>query len=98
MSRTRRPRGRRGPVGGGVGAGGALMAAGNIGSGWTPRKSITILHSVMANRLEAVDLDRERDTVHQAYTATAERVLTRGFRDNPTYIATKALVDWDLLE
>ncbi|HYV17524.1 MAG TPA: methyltransferase domain-containing protein [Verrucomicrobiae bacterium] len=52
----------------------------------------------MASRTEAVDLDRTRDVVHQAYTSTAARVLERGFRDNPTYIATKALVDWDLLE
>jgi SAM-dependent methyltransferase len=52
----------------------------------------------MASRTEAVDLDRTRDVVHQAYTATAARVLERGFRDNATYIATKALVDWDLLE
>ncbi|HKQ98882.1 MAG TPA: class I SAM-dependent methyltransferase [Candidatus Polarisedimenticolia bacterium] len=52
----------------------------------------------MTSRFEAVDLDRARDDVHQAYTVTAERVLERGFRDNPTYLATKALVDWDLLE
>lgn len=52
----------------------------------------------MASRNEAVDLDRTREVVHQAYTSTAARVLTRGFRDNPTYLATKALVDWDLLE
>jgi len=47
---------------------------------------------------EAIDLDKARDQVHQAYTATAVRVSEIGFRDNPTYIATKALVDWDLLE
>lgn len=52
----------------------------------------------MASRTGAVDLDRTRDVVHQAYTSTAARLLERGFRDNPTYIATKALVDWDLLE
>src|SRR5262245_38322804 len=52
----------------------------------------------MTSRNEAVDLDRTRDVVHQAYTTTAARVLERGFRDNPTYLATKALVDWDLLE
>jgi ubiquinone/menaquinone biosynthesis C-methylase UbiE len=47
---------------------------------------------------EAFDLDTKREKVRQAYTATAVRVSEYGFRDNPTYIATKALVDWDLLE
>src|SRR6185295_10965683 len=69
-----------------------------FGAWWTRPRAITILHSPMASRTEAVDLDRTRDVVHQAYTSTAARVLERGFRDNPTYIATKALVDWDLLE
>ena len=47
---------------------------------------------------EATDLDKAREDVRHAYTATAARVVTRGYRDNPTYVATKALVDWDLLE
>jgi len=47
---------------------------------------------------EAIDLEKARDDVRRAYTATAARVTERGFRDNPTYLATKALVDWDLLE
>lgn len=64
----------------------------------TPLGAITILHWVMARGFEAIDLDKARDDVRQAYTATAGRVAKHGFRDNPTYIATKALVDWDLLE
>ena len=36
--------------------------------------------------------------MRRAYSATAGRAAECGFRDNPTYIATKALVDWDLLE
>jgi SAM-dependent methyltransferase len=36
--------------------------------------------------------------VRQAYSALAEQVLARGHRDNPAYVATKALVDWDLME
>ncbi|MBI4169313.1 MAG: class I SAM-dependent methyltransferase [Acidobacteria bacterium] len=47
---------------------------------------------------EARDLTKARAEVHTAYSRNAARVLTRGFRDNPTYLATKALVDWDLLE
>ena len=47
---------------------------------------------------EAIDLDKARADVRRAYSATAGRAAERGFRDNPTYIATKALVDWDLLE
>lgn len=48
--------------------------------------------------LEASDLEKARQDVRQAYTATAARSVRRGFRDNATYVATKALVDWDLLE
>ncbi len=47
---------------------------------------------------EARDAARARADVLAAYSANAERVGTLGFRDNPTYLATKALVDWDLLE
>ncbi|HEU4403235.1 MAG TPA: class I SAM-dependent methyltransferase [Candidatus Polarisedimenticolia bacterium] len=47
---------------------------------------------------EARDVDKARADVSAAYTAGAARVEARGFRDNPNYVATKALVDWDLLE
>ncbi|HZN03078.1 MAG TPA: class I SAM-dependent methyltransferase [Candidatus Polarisedimenticolia bacterium] len=47
---------------------------------------------------EAQDVERARAEVRAAYSANAARVEARGFRDNPTYIATKALVDWDLLD
>ena len=47
---------------------------------------------------EARDLDRARAKVLAAYSANAARVEARGFRHNPTYMATKALVDWDLVE
>ncbi len=47
---------------------------------------------------EARNLDRARADVRAAYSRNAGRVEARGFRDNPTYLATKALVDWDLLE
>jgi SAM-dependent methyltransferase len=47
---------------------------------------------------EAEDIDKARAEVLAAYSANAARVVARGFRDNPTYVATKALVDWDLLD
>ena len=47
---------------------------------------------------EARDIDRARSEVRAAYSANAARIEAKGFRDNPTYLATKALVDWDLLE
>jgi len=59
---------------------------------------ITILNPVDTMSLETVKLEKARDDVRQAYSATAARAAVRGFRDNPTYVATKALVDWDLLE
>lgn len=47
---------------------------------------------------EAADVARARAEVLGAYSANAARIEAKGFRDNPTYLATKALVDWDLLE
>lgn len=47
---------------------------------------------------EAQDVARARAEVLDAYSANAARIEDKGFRDNPTYLATKALVDWDLLE
>jgi SAM-dependent methyltransferase len=47
---------------------------------------------------EARDVERARSEVRAAYSANAARIEAKGFRDNPTYLATKALVDWDLLE
>ncbi|MFQ5876384.1 MAG: class I SAM-dependent methyltransferase [Acidobacteriota bacterium] len=47
---------------------------------------------------EAKDAARAEERVRSAYSANAARVEARGFRDNPIYLATKALVDWDLLE
>ena len=47
---------------------------------------------------ESNDVARSRADVQAAYTRNAARVEEHGFRDNPVYLATKALVDWDLLE
>jgi SAM-dependent methyltransferase len=47
---------------------------------------------------EASNLKQAQDDVRAAYTASAARVEALGYRDNPNYVATKALVDWDLLE
>jgi SAM-dependent methyltransferase len=47
---------------------------------------------------EAGDTAAAARDVRQAYSALAEQVLARGHRDNPAYVATKALVDWDLVE
>jgi SAM-dependent methyltransferase len=47
---------------------------------------------------EADDVDRARADVRSAYSRNAARVEVRGFRDNATYLATKALVDWDLMD
>jgi len=47
---------------------------------------------------EAEDVAEARAQVSAAYSANAARIEARGFRDNSTYVATKALVDWDLLE
>jgi SAM-dependent methyltransferase len=51
-----------------------------------------------AKSFEAENVAEARDQVRAAYSAGAARVETKGFRHNPTYVATKALVDWDLLE
>jgi SAM-dependent methyltransferase len=47
---------------------------------------------------EARDTAAAAGDVREAYSALAAQVMARGHRDNPTYIATKALVDWDLME
>lgn len=49
-------------------------------------------------RFEAENVDEAREKVREAYSAAAARIEAKGFRHNPTYVATKALVDWDLLE
>lgn len=47
---------------------------------------------------ESEEVERSRADVLAAYSRNAARVEARGFRDQPTYLATKALVDWDLLD